>query len=178
LTFRERLPFVGGFTRTVVVVDVPLARPERLLELTGDVATIVANGWMERFSQGRIPDEGLLVKALAVVGLIIATLFATFSGVSIEANRLNWACVIFRARQVQPEAQLAVHAATLVGDGIEVFAAIYDEQAEALLLPSPRSRLWRAGRRLRRSFKDIVEQLAPQVTVRHAERESEADTAA
>lgn len=140
--WRERLPVVRGYRRTVVIVDLPVVRPERIEALFGETARVTASGLGERLADELSRSQPWYAYPLFAITLVVAVVLTYFVGISIELQNQDWVVVVFRGDQLSPGARDAVPQAYGAGEGFTAVAALWDPASGRLQLPAPPPARW------------------------------------
>lgn len=177
-SWRERIPVVAGFQRTVVVVDVPVARRERLHELTAHLAGVAALGEPQRAAERGAEPDPWWAKMIAGAVLLLAIALAMLTGLSIESEDRRWCLALFPRAGLSAEARRALQDALFTGEDLDGFAAALEPAPPGLELPDEGRPPWRANPASRRSLRDARAALGEHLRCRTLPREEEGATGA
>lgn len=162
MSWRERMPMVRGFRRTVVVADLPVVRGERIDPLFAEIAGIVAGGLGEALGRDlkqALPWWGY---PLFAVVLMVAVALTYFVGISIELQDHEWVLVVLPRESLSSEAQAAAGEAYGASEQFTAVAALWDRAQGRLLLPAPPPGHWGPHKATARAaLKDLRLQLGP-----------------
>jgi hypothetical protein len=155
LDWRERMPLVRGYRRTVVLVDVPLRRPDRLHDLFEEIANLTGAGLAEGFSGTLKPQTPFWAYPLYLVAFIVALAAGYFVGVSLEMEDHDWLVVLFPSQDLGPQALAALGDAAGAGERFTAVSLALESSNRLLIPLHPPARWGQHAATAKAALKDI-----------------------
>jgi len=147
MSWREKLPLVRGYTRTVVVVDTPIASGERVEDLFSEVARLACtHPQMLREQEQLARRMPWYAVPLYLLSFVVGLAAAYFVGISLEMEDYRTCLVLFTRERLGEEAQAAIVDCAVAGDGLLAWSALWDARAQTIIDPPRGGAQWGAAR--------------------------------
>lgn len=135
-SWRERLPMVRGYRRTVVVIDLPVGSPARADALFDELARLTAEDLSQRLAEATRPPLPWWGYPVIGLALVVAVVLTYFVGISIELRDQDWLLVVFCGDRLDTAAVAAVADQVAAGPGFTALGGVWDGVHDTLLLPA------------------------------------------
>jgi len=155
MNWRERLPFVRGYRRTVVYADVPVQSEERAAGIAREAFRICADGLPERLASPQQTPDPWWAPLLHGGAMLVALIAAVFFGVAIDIENRAWCVVLLPARKIGEGAREGMAQLVAHGSGFTGVVLGYDAVDGSIAMPDPREQPWRGDADARAVLKDL-----------------------